>query len=150
MLDLIMNLEACELIKITVEIHLFFNPLHFLMSSFLQPISLSSNLDNSFDFSFNTESDLEYKNEKYVFNFLIENKFDLVLPYFVYIRRQRNAYVYYGYDASSFVIVKSLENLQINKRYILYGKLQKGKFYYLESIKKNDIDFNKLLNKLII
>ncbi|KAI4291493.1 hypothetical protein PAPHI01_0767 [Pancytospora philotis] len=78
------------------------------------------------------------------FNFVALSPLDIVLPFFISITRQRFSNIYYGYDSTAFCIVRSTEPLEPGVRYIVYGKLSKGKRFFLDSMKATVVDYKEL------
>lgn len=64
---------------------------------------------------------------KYTFNFISFSEPEVIKLFFISISDSKPNGIYYGYDASAECIVVSFIQLEVGKRYGIYGRLRKGK-----------------------
>lgn len=83
------------------------------------------------------------------FNFILCSPFDQIRTFFITIIKKKFPTVFYAYDSSSFCLLKSERNLEKGRRYLIYGRLNKNKYYFLESIKEEEIDYKELCYSLL-
>lgn len=83
------------------------------------------------------------------FNFVISSPLNQIKLFFITVIRKKYSNVFYGYDSSSFCLLKCERNLKKGKRYMIYGKLSKNKLYFLECLKEEEIDYKELCYMLL-
>ncbi|KAI5150521.1 hypothetical protein ENBRE01_1549 [Enteropsectra breve] len=83
------------------------------------------------------------------FTFLTAVPYFQIIPLFITITHRKYTNLYYGYDSTAFCLVKSEDELQIRKRYIIYGKVSKSKTYFIESYGHEQIEYKKLCHMLL-
>lgn len=83
------------------------------------------------------------------FNFILCSPQNQIRTFFITIIKKKFPNIFYAYDSSSFCLLKSTRNLQNGKRYLVYGKLTKNKYYFLESMKEEEIDYKELCYSLL-
>ena len=86
---------------------------------------------------------------KMQFNFLTCSQFNEVKIFFITITKKKFSNVYYGYDSTSFCLVRYGYELKPGQRYIIYGKLSKLKLYFIDCICAEEIVYKDLCYFLV-
>lgn len=86
---------------------------------------------------------------KHFFNFIEYSRHDIMLSFYVTISRKKFQNIYYGYDSTSFCLVRSTYPLAINRRYIIYGRLSKARLYFLDSTAVEELDYKAFCYSLV-
>lgn len=81
---------------------------------------------------------------KIFFNFVLTSELNEIRVFFITIIKKKFSNVYYGYDSSSFCLLKCPRRLEKGERYLIYGKLTKNKLYFLECMKEEKINYKEL------
>ena len=124
----------------------------------MKQANLSRNTDESCsaDSSFFQESSSFLKNIKLSqlhtrirFNFLVTSSLGEIRVFLITIIKKKFPNIFYAYDSTSFCLLRSERNLKNKQRYLIYGKLSKNKFFFLDSLKEEDINYKELCYMLI-
>ncbi|KAM0679589.1 hypothetical protein GINT2_002218 [Glugoides intestinalis] len=83
------------------------------------------------------------------YNFIGTSALNKVMVFFITVTKKRFPNIYYAYDSTSFCLVRSERALKSKQRYIIYGKLTKNRFFFLESLKEEEIDYKELCYMLL-
>lgn len=86
---------------------------------------------------------------KIYFNFLISSSFNQVKIFYITIIKKKFPNIYYGFDSTAFCLLKYKNNLEQNKRYLIYGTLTKNKLYFIDCLKVEDVDYKRLCYMLL-
>lgn len=86
---------------------------------------------------------------KLTYNFILSSELNIVSIFFITVTMKKFPNVFYAYDSTSFCLLRSERNLKKGQRYIVYGKLTKRKFFFLESLKEIEIDYKELCYMLV-
>ncbi|ORD96347.1 hypothetical protein HERIO_1727 [Hepatospora eriocheir] len=84
-------------------------------------------------------------NESLKLNLIRENISDEFLCYFITVTQKRSNRHYFGYDSSAFCIILTNDELEINERYSIYGKVRFKGVYFIESYYIEKIDYKEKL-----
>lgn len=78
------------------------------------------------------------------FNFINVSEHNTILGFFITIFKAKSQNIYYGFDSTAFCIVKSNKKLILNLRYLIYGKLSKKKYYFIDLLEAEPIYYKEL------
>lgn len=83
------------------------------------------------------------------FNFIVTSPLNEIRTFLITITKKKFPNVFYGYDSTSFLLVRCERDLKKSHRYLIYGKLSKNRFYFLECLKEEKVDYKSLCYMLI-
>jgi len=84
-----------------------------------------------------------------IMNFLASVELSTICGLFLTITRKKYKNVYYGYDSSAFCLIRTLEELVIDKEYHVYGRVMKRKFYFVDCIAVKEIDYREVCSMIL-
>lgn len=119
--------------------------------NFLDSRSLILNSSLSNDISLALETSVVLSGPKYptpktriTFNFLKTAILNVVKQFFITVSHAKPNGIYYGFDASERCVILSPIQLDVGKRYSIYGRLRRRKILYLECIKIQNMNYKNL------
>lgn len=83
------------------------------------------------------------------FNFLIHSSLGEIRTFLITIIKKKFPNVFYAFDSTSFCLLRSERTLKRNQRYLVYGKLSKNRYFFLESLREEEINYKELCYMLI-
>jgi len=83
------------------------------------------------------------------FNFVLSSPLNDIRLFFITVIRKKFPNVFYGYDSSSFCLLRCDRDLKKGKRYLIYGRLTKNRLYFLECLREEEIDYKELCYMLV-
>lgn len=83
------------------------------------------------------------------FNFLNTSPMSEIRTFLITIIRKKFPNIFYAFDSTSFCLLRSERDLKRNQRYLIYGKLSKNKFFFLESLKEEEINYKELCYMIV-
>jgi hypothetical protein len=83
------------------------------------------------------------------FNFITVSPLSEIRVFFVTVTRRKFPTVYYGFDSTAFCLLRYAGRLQKDRRYMIYGRLTKNKYYFIDCIDVKEIVYRDLCYLLL-
>lgn len=88
-------------------------------------------------------------NTRIQFNFLVSSSLGEIRIFLITIIKKKFPNIFYAFDSTSFCLLRTERNLKKHKRYLIYGRLSKNKFFFLDCLREEEINYKDLCYMLI-